>query len=649
MNYSLFETLNLAWVTLLMPAIFPTAEPAAEPECGYYLMAEPATQSTQSQANRCVALPKAEPVVWKPKKPPAPHPKDLHLQAWDMDLATVWQGSELEGADPLCTDRSLRWNNPITGFDVNHDGVNDVLVPITCYQGPDPEPDEKHNRSVVAAWLMFCSSEAGYYNCTQELFGTSTIRATGTDSFGGSPYTHVMATPSDINGNGYPDFWYALNRDDGRPGFNFDDQKDRELLETFCGKQELNDWEWDCTRKAIQTVLLSKVDDAGVLSYEVVEIPWGHTNTQAMAALPNHLGGYDLFGFNYGMWRVARVFSDNTIIDVSEEYEDYININPAMLLQPYVHAFQHQGTYYLVTAEVAGSVLADPDAGVWQEPGPNGIFENRGFTLWRWEPGVGFHLSDFHVPSDSDRFVYRSQRGADGYELMPGAFIRDIPVFFPRWHFFEFVQLAPDEDPVLVVVQEAGTLAGDYLGTDPDPSKIYTYQNDPPADLSTHVVPISVVEGFYIRDGKLVPRKTPVVEGDFMWHTPHFKFADITGNGLMDMYTSGGNSINGKIFLNNGSGTQRKVKLSDAFPNNNFGLTDNITVGFPLSLSGAPYVDVWFWGQGSDRLQDTTPSMGVVPGVVAITDFPRYSPEQVNRAIKQCQENLVWIGNCEVH
>ena len=645
MNFSLFETLNIAWVTLLMPTIFS----AAEPECGYYLMAEPATQSTQSKVSRCVALPKAQPVVRLPKKPPAPPREPLYHQTWDMDLATVWQGSELEGVEPLCADRSLRWNNPITGFDVNSDGVNDVLVPITCYQGPDPEPDEKHNRSVVAAWLMFCSSETGYYNCTKELFGTSTIRATGTDSFGGSPYTHVMATPSDINGNGYPDFWYALNRDDGRPGFDFNNPKDLQLLEKFCNLSDPNSNGKDCTRMAIQTVLLSKVDDAGVLSYEVVEIPWGHRNTQAMAALPNHLGGYDLFAFNYGMWRVARVFSDNTIIDVSEEYEDYININPVMLVQPYVHAFYHEGTHYLITAEVPGSVLENPHAGVWPEPGPYNIFENRGFTLWRWEPGVGFHLSDFYVPEAADRFIYKEERGPNSYTEMPGAFVRDIPVFFPRWHFFEWTQLTPDEDPVLVVAQEAGTLAGDYFGSKPVLDVIYTGRLDIPDDLSTHIIPISVVEGFYIKDGKLIPRAQSVVDGDFLWNTPHFKFTDITGNGLMDMYTSSGLELGGKVLLNNGSGTLQRRKVTQAFPNNNFGAGNEATFAFPLSLSGTPFVDIWFWGKGSAHLQDQTPIMGVVPGTVPITEFPIYRSEQVNETLKQCQLQGMWMGHCAVH
>jgi hypothetical protein len=646
MNFTLFETLNLGWLSLLMPAIFSDSVP----QCDAYLMRDPVPNT---QVSKCVERVHTMPVVSKPKPPktagPPALPSDLYLKAWDIDLATVWQGDQLEGIDPLCANNSLRWNHPVTGFDLNKDGINDILVPISCYQGPDPAPDEKHNRSVVAAWLMFCSSNTGYYNCTQELFGTHTIRATGSNSMGGSPYTHVMATPADINGDGYPDFWYALNRDDGRPGFDFNDPRDLELLEKFCGLSDPNSDGEDCTRMAVQTVILSKVDHSGALSYEVVEIPWGHRNTQAMAKLPNHLGGYDLFAFNYGMWRVARVLSDNIVIDVSEEYADYINIDVAMLMQPYVHAFEHQGTHYLVTAEVAASVLQDPTAGVWQEIGPYDIFNNRGFTLWQWEPGVGFHLSDFFVPDPTDRFVYKTQQGPDSYTEMPGAFVRDIPVFFPRWHFFEFAQLKPGEDPVLVVVQEAGTLAGDYFGTLPDPAVIYTDNLEVPEDLSTHIVPISVIQGFYIKQGKLVARPQSVVQGDFAWNTPHFKFTDITGNGWMDMYTSSGLALNGKIFINNGAGTLQRVGITDALPDNNFGIGEHSLLVFPLSLSGAPYVDILFWGKGSDRQQPLTPPIGIIPGLVPITEFPIYSPEQANQALKQCQLKRMWIGSCNVN
>ena len=42
-------------------------------------------------------------------------------------------------------------------------------------------------------------------------------------------YIHVMASPEDINDDGYPDFWYALNRDDGRQGFDESVEEDRAL------------------------------------------------------------------------------------------------------------------------------------------------------------------------------------------------------------------------------------------------------------------------------------------------------------------------------------------------------------------------------------------------------------------------------------
>ena len=37
---------------------------------------------------------------------------------------------------------------------------------------------------------------------------------------GGNPYTHVAEIPRDWNNDGYPEFWYAIIRDDGWDGFS---------------------------------------------------------------------------------------------------------------------------------------------------------------------------------------------------------------------------------------------------------------------------------------------------------------------------------------------------------------------------------------------------------------------------------------------
>ena len=575
------------------------------------------------------------------------------ITAWDLSQARIWQWEDLEGQVSYCAERSVRWTMPITSFDLNNDNKNDLLIPISCYQGPDPEPGEKHNRGLIAAWVMFCSGPDGHYDCTQELFGTPVINATGTNSQGGNPYAHQMETPFDINGDGYPDFWYALNRDDGRPGFDINDAEDAALLESFCGPREPDDWEWDCTRKAIQTVILSKVGPNGELSYEVKEIPWGERNTQAMAVLPNHLDGYDLMAFNYGQWTVARVGADNSVTDVSAEYESYKNISVALSLgRPYIRVFEHEDTHYLAAAEVNYSTYNNPDAGTW-EVDPE-YLALPGFTLWQWIPGVGFELSDFFVPAEEDRFEYTVDSLPGGFGSA-GAWVRGLPSYGASWHFFRLARLAPDEEPVLVVVQESATTGGDYFGAQPDPEKIYTYDSGDHVDLSAQLLPILIVEAFYIRDGKLVPRERSVVDGDVMWNLPSVRFADLTGNGIVDMYGFPGNEVSGQVFLNDGSGTMRKVKLEQdwPFPEQLSGSGNpGSKRSFVLNLGRAPYLDFFFWDKGVEVFSDfmgpeyTEPSIGLIEGAVPITRLPIQSPSEVQEAIKFCQVNGFWMGNC---
>lgn len=631
MKYTIFEILDLAWI----PVFFGIAgAPVEQPECHSYLMTTTAQTQCGIRLNRPV------------KK----HPPPVHLDAWDLNLARVFPGSVLEALDPACTDLSIRWNHPVADFDINADGINDILLPVSCYQGEEPGISVPHNRSVVGAWLMFCSSAQGHYNCTSELFDAPSIRVTGDDPWGGNPYTQVMATPSDLNGDGHPDFWYALNRDDGRMGIDPDDP----ILFELCGTPEHNDYEWDCTRKSVQSVILSTENDQGELKYQVVQIPWGPRLTQAMAALPNHLGGYDVFAFNYGEWKTARIHADNTVTDVSAEYQNYLNMDVVMYTQPYVYTFDHQDDHYLITAEINMAVLQDPYNTQWQEiPGlaPD-IFQNRGFSLWRWQPGVGFHLSDTYAPDPADTFVYTEDFGGQLVEH-PGAWVQDIPVFFPKWHFFQFAQLHPGEDPVLVTVQEAVTLAGNHFGTQPRSDLIYTQDLEPPADLRTHLVQLNVVQGFYIYDGKIIPRQKSVVEGDVVWNTHRLQFADLDADGFTDMYAPGNHAQNGQVFLNNGTGMLYKTATSEAFPDINAG-TPHPHQGMILDLGDAPYLSVLYWGNGQMRKPELgpepfeTPMLGIVPGLVPIDRFPRQSPGTVIHAVGQCQKDRVWMGHCRI-
>jgi len=154
---------------------------------------------------------------------------------------------------------------------------------------------------------MYCSNDQDHYDCTEDLFGSEVIEVTAVSSDaptgsdgGGSPYFQVAEVPRDLNNDGYPEFWYAVNRDDGRDGFSLNNDEDRALLETFCGPQAESGeerWLWDCTRKSIQTMLVSSSDG----TYQIKELPWGVQNTQAMLILPNTIGTFDVWAMIYGI------------------------------------------------------------------------------------------------------------------------------------------------------------------------------------------------------------------------------------------------------------------------------------------------------------------------------------------------------------
>lgn len=573
--------------------------------------------------------------------------------AFDNTQQQRWLGTELEGQTAYCQNQSIRWISPITDFDVNKDSRPDILLPISCYQGPEIKPGEKHNRTLIAAWRMFCSQDEGsqdedsqadgsHQDCTQALFGTQAIRATGSlATGGGNPYIHVMPTPKDINNDGYPDFWYALNRDDGRPGFDFSSSDDRALIETFCGPQINGDNTWDCTRKAVQTVLLSEGDGR----YQVKEMPFGPTNTQAAVMLPNTQGTYDFFAFNYGPFKAARLTQDNTFIDVTQEYAGYKNIETATLINPYVHTFEHEGQFYLVTSEVISSIYNHPTATEFDSLSRNGPALN-GITLWAFEPGVGFTLSDFFLPKPEDQFTYQ-QRSGDNVIQWHGAYIRDIPVYQPRWNFFEYTKLHPNEEPFLVALQEAGTTAGAYFKAEPDPNAVYSEGDWRAGDKQHSLYSLQVIEGFYIREGKLVHRERSVVAGDVIFNSPGFKFRDLNQDGYLDMYTISGHNQRPGIYLNNRQGTLEKRALHDYLPDMDFVRTGGSPeLEFTIrDLGRAPYLDFMYWGKagvyvrGEDDPSDEPilpPEFNIVKGVVPIDALPVETPEQEQQYFIDC-------------
>ena len=559
---------------------------------------------------------------------------------WTEQGGSRWSAEQLEGVVEGCRNRSIRWIAPITGFDVNRDGLPDFILPITCYLGADPAPGEQHNRHLQAAWKMFCSEAAdgSYADCTQSRFGTPTIKATGTGSGGGNPYVHVMEQPFDINKDGYPDFWYALNRDDGRPGFNYDNPQDVKLLEAFCGPR-LNS-EWDCTRTSNQSVLLSRSDG----TYQVAILPWGATNTQAMVMLPNLEGTFDAFSFNYGQWRAARL-KGQAFVDVTAEYKSLKNIDKVGFSSPYVRVLNQDGLTYLVAAGVPREQVA---------PGILDKIEFWGFSLWKWVPGVGFELSDVHMPKTAEVFNFKQARGTSVVTGV-GAYIRGVPVFYPRWHFFRYAKLKPDEEPVLVAMQESGTTAGQYFKAPVNAAAVYENYNYDSPDYRHKIVELSAVEGFYIRNGKLVPRAQSVIEGDVLWNAPDLQFDDLNGDGFQDAVRVSGHSQRGSVYLNNGEGTLRKINLQKVLPNiRQLTPSYNGNLGWTVRrLGSSTQPSLLWWGVGFNTLPDwagpqyAIPDVGLMRGQLPMDVLPVHSPQKIQQDIGNCLAQMQWIDFCD--
>ena len=372
-------------------------------------------------------------------------------QHWDFQNTQRWIGDSAEGSTDYCSEKSIRWTNPQLGFDINQDSVDDFMMPISCYQG-EAADGAKHNLKVRAAWKMYCSNEGQHYDCTSELFGSEVIEATavaddislGSDG-GGNPYIQVSEAPRDLNNDGYPEFWYAVNRDDGRYGFDDAITEDRELLEKYCGPPETNTYTWDCTRKSIQTMLISRPDG----TYQIVKLPWGAQNTQAVLILPNTIGTFDVWGMIYGPHKVAR-FENNSFTDVTAEYEqDPLWMTVGEDGGPYAKAFEIDGSFYIARADIPAGYRPS-----WAE---NVV--NSGFMLWKYIPGEGFSVSDVYTPAQDKTFEFKIKQG-ESTQTRYGAMVKDVPVFDPRWHFFDLEILDDSKEPVLMVQSEAFTQVG---------------------------------------------------------------------------------------------------------------------------------------------------------------------------------------------
>ena len=465
-------------------------------------------------------------------------PAALHLRSyWSSIDNQIWKGNELEERNPLCERGAFRGGGPVINFDINLDSINDFFMPISCWQA-DRDPVTLHNVKIQSSWKMFCSRiNDHHYDCTKELFDSEFIDTTFDDTGGGNPYTHAMDKPRDLNGDGFPEFWYPMNRDDGRPGSV--GYENEEILESLCGKPEA--WEvWqgatnnDCTRLSLHSIFLSKSDG----SYDVVPINvWGRAVSHNMHVLPNAMGGYDFVIWGSNGIRAARLI-DRELIDVTSEYNNYVNHGAIAYAPFYNRVIDHEGKTYLITAMARQEFIDSPNL---IEYDPNGKLVNErrnminGFTLWEFRAGDGFYLSDYYTPPESNNVTLKyRENGLVTDEL--AVIIKGGIVFKPNWHFSRFEKLSPEEDPTLIMFHEGGgTTVGDQFKSTPDTSKTYTYfqyqinmpghsQAEDPYLVTNH---LNAVEGFYIKGGKLITREKSVVEGDYVFNLVRMDFIDL--------------------------------------------------------------------------------------------------------------------------
>ncbi len=588
-------------------------------------------------------------------------PAALHLRPyWSSIDNQIWKGNELEERNPLCERGATRWNGPVINFDINLDSINDFFMPISCYQA-DRDPISVHNVKVQSSWKMFCSRiNDHHYDCTKELFDSEFIDTTFDDTGGGNPYTHAMDKPRDLNGDGFPEFWYPMNRDDGRPGSV--GYENEEILESLCGKPEA--WEvWqgatnnDCTRLSLHSIFLSKSDG----SYDVVPINvWGRAVSHNMHVLPNAMGGYDFVIWGSNGIRAARLI-DRELIDVTSEYDNYVNGRTIAYAPYYNRVIDHEGKTYLITAEVRQEFIDSPNL---IEYYPHGKLIN-GFTLWEFRAGDGFYLSDYYTPPESNNVTLKYREdGLVTDEL--AVIIKGGIVFKPNWHFSHFEKLSPEEDPTLIMYQESngGTTFGDQFKSSPDTSKTYTLypfsENIPghsQAEDSYLVTSLlNAVEGFYIKGGKLITREKSVVEGDYVFNLSRMDFIDLNNDGFPDMLGEAGGPAYGSVYINDGNGTLKKLNTDAIWP---FGL--NTGGNQPLNYSGRFFqpdsskntLDLIFYNNGwtyRPNYEGDRPfvagDIGILKGRYSVESLPFKSVGEIQSDIELCVTNRVWSGSC---
>ena len=478
-----------------------------------------------------------------------------------------WTSDQLEARFSFCHESSYRWDTPFPFGDFNNDGYEDIFVPITCYQGEIPDNGGDNDVPIKSGWFLLCSDEfGGYSDCSKALFGEEFIDTSKDGGKGGAPYHHNTEEPKDLNGDGYLDFLLTLNRDDGVGREKFDPYSSEGFQkivnqcfegDTAAAEAYQKDGLGNCAYFSEQYVFLSNGDG----TYSNVKVPWAPTWTHSLRSLPNELGGYDIISVGYDIAKVARI-DGNTVTDITDTYKSFENYDDATQIVPYVGGyFEFDSVGYWITSGVKQQFIsniaeyADFDINT-------GFYSTvAGITLWKWNPGQGFELSDYYIPSVSDYFNYTDESGNQA----TGVYQKDIPQFGKgRYHFFKQAVLDPSEGPILVVQSETSGFLENYRRTVPADFTVSPSSSDAYEDNTLY--PLTPVEGFVIADGKITNRDKSVVEGDVMFNSSGMHFRDFDSDGFDDLVTITGMQVKGGAYINDGDGVLQRIDTTQVLP-----------------------------------------------------------------------------------
>ena len=175
---------------------------------------------------------------------------------------------------------------------------------------------------------------------------------------------------------------------------------------------------------------------------------------------------------------------------------------------------------------------------------------------------------------------------------------------------------------------------------------------------------VNAVEGFHIKDGKIIPREKSIIEGDVFFKSDGMHFRDINADGFDDLLII---NHHGGIYLNNGLGVLERIDAETIRPDINLvwyfdpGITTSYkpfvahTVFWPLRNNGT--VDLIFQEEGTN--QNNSPgkklanggfsagNAGVVRGNYLVETLPKISVQSVmNRWLECVNSGEMYPSSC---